>query len=261
MRRRITLNTPNLPEFPELASGATELIDLPKDDSPVQVFHWDGEFLTTILDDRGSFWVLADEVATLLEYSTTQRVTDIVSDKYKGYSQTVTLGGVQNKCVISEPGLYQAIFRSNKPEAERFRDWVFETVLPEIRRYGTFEAAKDPSFGESLRKLREAAGYSQYMLGKTSKVSAGSIKAYEEGKCIPKARTFLKLRKVLGDKLPIPHKEPDSAQPVEKLNSKLHRQVCKVKYDLATGGLNVPQAVTRLHELEGSLLMASCEPA
>ncbi|EMS6705213.1 Bro-N domain-containing protein, partial [Neisseria gonorrhoeae] len=31
---------------------------------------------------------------------------------------------------INEPNLYRVIFRSNKPEAVKFQDWIFEEVIP-----------------------------------------------------------------------------------------------------------------------------------
>lgn len=41
------------------------------------------------------------------------------------------------KCV-SEMGLYKLIFRSNKPAAKPFQDWLTREVLPAIRKAGTF---------------------------------------------------------------------------------------------------------------------------
>lgn len=40
--------------------------------------------------------------------------------------------------IISESGLYNAIFKSRRKEAKIFRRWVTGTVLPEIRRTGAF---------------------------------------------------------------------------------------------------------------------------
>lgn len=34
---------------------------------------------------------------------------------------------------------YRVIFRSNKPEAETFQNWVFEEVLPQIRKTGKYQ--------------------------------------------------------------------------------------------------------------------------
>lgn len=39
---------------------------------------------------------------------------------------------------INEPNLYRIIFRSNKPEAIEFQNWVFEEVLPQIRKTGKY---------------------------------------------------------------------------------------------------------------------------
>jgi prophage antirepressor-like protein len=36
--------------------------------------------------------------------------------------------------LISEPGMYKLVFKSRKPEAEKFSDWVVTEVLPTIRK-------------------------------------------------------------------------------------------------------------------------------
>ncbi len=52
---------------------------------------------------------------------------------------TPTNGGKQQLIYINEPNLYRVIFRSNKPEAKQFQDWVFNEVLPSIRKTGRYE--------------------------------------------------------------------------------------------------------------------------
>ena len=39
---------------------------------------------------------------------------------------------------ITEAGVYKLIFKSRKPEAEKFQDWVTDVVLPSIRKTGSF---------------------------------------------------------------------------------------------------------------------------
>ena len=39
---------------------------------------------------------------------------------------------------IGEPNLYRCIFQSKKEEAREFQDWVFNTVLPQIRKTGGY---------------------------------------------------------------------------------------------------------------------------
>lgn len=52
---------------------------------------------------------------------------------------TLTQGGEQQVKFVNEPNLYRVIFRSNKPEAKAFQDWVFNDVLPALRRQGRYE--------------------------------------------------------------------------------------------------------------------------
>jgi prophage antirepressor-like protein len=40
--------------------------------------------------------------------------------------------------IVNEPGLYRLIFQSRKPEAEKFKTWVFSEVLPQIRQTGAY---------------------------------------------------------------------------------------------------------------------------
>lgn len=67
---------------------------------------------------------------------------------------------------INEPGLYSLIMHSNAAFAEIFQDVVYETILPSIRKYGSYQvesqlsfameqlALKDKSFEEETRELK-----------------------------------------------------------------------------------------------------------
>jgi prophage antirepressor-like protein len=47
----------------------------------------------------------------------------------------------QEFVTINEPALYKLAFRSNKPAAEEFTNWVASEVLPAIRKTGRYGAA------------------------------------------------------------------------------------------------------------------------
>ena len=53
-----------------------------------------------------------------------------------------TAGGTQKARFITEPDVYRLITHSKLPNAQRFEAWVFEEVLPSIRRTGGYVAAK-----------------------------------------------------------------------------------------------------------------------
>lgn len=69
-----------------------------------------------------------------------RRSTDAFRLNKKGCSKitTLTSGGQQEITFINEPNLYRIIFRSNKAEAVDFQNWVFEEVLPQIRKTGSY---------------------------------------------------------------------------------------------------------------------------
>ncbi|SSX81853.1 Uncharacterized phage-encoded protein [[Actinobacillus] rossii] len=53
---------------------------------------------------------------------------------------------------INEPNLYRIIFRSEKPIAKEFQNWVFEEVLPQIRKTGQYSAQQQLALPEPEKK-------------------------------------------------------------------------------------------------------------
>lgn len=49
---------------------------------------------------------------------------------------------IKNMYFIPEKDLYRCIFQSRKPSARKFQDWVFEEVLPTLRKEGSYSIAK-----------------------------------------------------------------------------------------------------------------------
>ena len=62
----------------------------------------------------------------------------------KGFTtiKALTSGGNQQMIFINEPNLYRCIFQSRKAEAEQFQDWVFNEILPSIRKSGGYIATQ-----------------------------------------------------------------------------------------------------------------------
>lgn len=73
--------------------------------------------------------------------------------------------GARNYIVISEPGLYKLVFRSRKPAAEAFTDWVTRDVLPTLRKTGHYGNAPVPTIREALEGwLEEVKAHEQTKL-------------------------------------------------------------------------------------------------
>ena len=82
---------------------------------------------------------VANDVALVLGYkSPSDAVYRLVKDKNKGICKIQTPGGIQSVTILEEAGIYQLIFGSKLPSAEKFQDWVFEEVLPAIRKTGQY---------------------------------------------------------------------------------------------------------------------------
>ena len=66
-----------------------------------------------------------------------------------------TLGGSQEVTFLTEKGLYKVLFRSRKPIAQKFQNWVCE-VLKEIRVTGIYNMQKEiDKKQEELEKTKD----------------------------------------------------------------------------------------------------------
>ncbi len=83
-------------------------------------------------------WFVAKDVCDILGIANPRDAIADFDDDEKGVVNSDTPGGPQNLNAINESGLYNLIFSSRKPEAKRFRRWVTGTVLPEIRKTGSY---------------------------------------------------------------------------------------------------------------------------
>lgn len=93
-----------------------------------------------VLDIDGEPWFVLTDLCRVLGLGTPSRVRDRLAE---GVSQTHTLqttGGPQQMIIVSEPGMYEVVIRSDKPEAAKFRRWITADVLPTIRRTGSYNS-------------------------------------------------------------------------------------------------------------------------
>lgn len=135
--------------------------------------------LSAYVNDAGDPWFLAKDVAKSLDYVRkggkvmASDMTRFLDDDEKGTLNVRTLGGIQNVTVISESGLYHAIFMSRKPEANEFRKWVTSIVLPSVRKNGGYidgqeELATEDRVAvtEKIKSLRDEVADLQIKLHK-----------------------------------------------------------------------------------------------
>lgn len=94
--------------------------------------------LVRIVHRDDDLWFVATDVAAILGYRDAPNMTRNLDDDEAATHNMRSSGQMRELSIISESGLYAAIFASRKPQARHFRKWVTSEVLPAIRRTGTY---------------------------------------------------------------------------------------------------------------------------
>ena len=125
--------------------------------------------ITSFIDKQQSIFFIGKDVATILGYSNTKealkrhvseenkmlrfmqvncrgRETRPQQNDNRGRETRPQQNDNRGKyyTIINEPGFYELVFGSKLEFAKKFRQWVFNTVLPSIRKYGQYKMFDSP---------------------------------------------------------------------------------------------------------------------
>lgn len=104
----------------------------------IKLFEYQHKQFRTVTIE-GQVWVVAKDVCDILEIVNSRDAVSSLSEKMKRtVASTDAIGRPREMTVVSESGIYKLAFRSNKPEAERFTDWLANEVIPQIRATGRY---------------------------------------------------------------------------------------------------------------------------
>ena len=108
-------------------------------------FHYEGRAIRVLRDKQGEPWWVAVDVCKVLGIvNARDALTKLDDDEKTQVVDPATVGntdgtGINNLLnLINEPGLYQLILTSRKPEAKAFKRWVTHEVLPALRKTGSY---------------------------------------------------------------------------------------------------------------------------
>lgn len=106
-----------------------------------------GEVRTVEINGKPYF--VANDVAKALGYVETAKA---IRTHCKGVSEVdiPTNGGIQRAKVIPEGDIYRLIIKSQMPDAPRFESWVFDEVIPSIRKNGGYIANQENLTDEQI---------------------------------------------------------------------------------------------------------------
>lgn len=106
--------------------------------SDIRPFNFQGTPVRTVMIGDEPYFVGSDAAIAIGYANPRDAISRHVKDKYKRVSRITTPYGTQEMTVISEPGIYQLAGQSKLPSAEPFQDWIYEQVLPSIRKTGGY---------------------------------------------------------------------------------------------------------------------------
>ena len=151
----------------------TELLDsivssnsqeLPNASSALKLFE-NPQFRVRVIMRLSDPWFVAKDVATCIEHSNVSKMCELCRDKDiaivngKEYSNDLLEysegRGNPNITVISESGLYRILAKCNLPKCEPFESWVFDEVLPSIRKTGGYSVAQPTIFDYARALIAE----------------------------------------------------------------------------------------------------------
>ncbi len=104
----------------------------------LMIFTYQGNEVRTVDREGETWWVLKD-VCEILELSNPTMIANRLDADERA---KLDLGRQGETNIINEPGLYNVILRSDKPNAKEFKRWVTHEVLPSIRKHGEYITPK-----------------------------------------------------------------------------------------------------------------------
>lgn len=141
----------------------------------IQAFNFTQTEVRTSKDESGEPLFCLSDVAKILDIQNSRQIVQKQLDSkgvYKIYIPTNS--GNQDVTFISEPNLYRVIFRSNKPDAVKFQNWIFDEVIPQIRKTGSYSTTNNKTALEALDMITPEVCYN---LNMSKATWLGGIKA------------------------------------------------------------------------------------
>ena len=148
----------------------TELLDsivssnsqeLPNASSAIKLFE-NPLFKARVIMRCAEPWFVAKDVADCIEHSNVSKMCELCRDKDKVVVRPSDLTSndlldVKNReyTLISEYGLYRILAKCNLPKCEPFESWVFDKVLPSIRKTGGYSVAQPTIFDYARALIAE----------------------------------------------------------------------------------------------------------
>lgn len=177
--------------------------------SKIMPFIYDGETVIRTIRQDESVWFVVKDVCNVLGIKLSQRATAGIPEGDVHKMNLPSSSGEQEYLIVNEPGFYRLVFRSNKPAAKAFSDWVYNEVLPSIRKTGSYVGGSGAD-QSSLRGSNEPLDITQQqVLADKLLLLSESNKFYGYAQSLSYLLSIIKVRDVSELKQShLPHIEP-----------------------------------------------------
>lgn len=101
------------------------------------------------VEENGTVLFCGSDIAKALGYTNTRKA---ITDHCKGVTKryTPTAGGEQELSFITEGDIYRLAARSKLPGADAFERWIFDEVIPSVRKNGGYLMGQDTMSADEL---------------------------------------------------------------------------------------------------------------
>lgn len=180
----------------------------------ISSYDFHGHSIRIVVNPDETIWFCRKDVLTALGIKENTKLVQHIDPDGVANSEVIDrLGRKQQVIFINEPNLYRMIFKSTKSEAKEFQDWVFEEVLPAIRKQGSYIKehedlkfdVKKPWYVEQLLELCQRHNMTQIAIKKVIDITE---RAWKQGYAVAMAKVEKEREEVKEQQpqtLPVPY--------------------------------------------------------
>lgn len=104
----------------------------------IQTLNFNNTPVRTLTDENGKPWFVLKDCMDILGLGNQTQTIKMFDDDELNTTEIIdSIGRRRQKYIISEPGLYELVTKSRKPEAHAFKHWITHEALPSTRDHDT----------------------------------------------------------------------------------------------------------------------------